>query len=312
MKCPKCGYLGFETGARCRHCGYDFSLSAPADVELPLRAGDTSAAPLADLDLTDLDRDEFRLPSGGLDLERLIGAEPPSPPPPRLAPTAEPVDRLPLFGSAELDDTPLIQAAGPPRPPLSVRRASPEVPRTRVRTTRTFKREEPSLGFEPEADAGAEASSAVRPSVYVRPGVPAEEVDAATGTARLMAGAIDLVLLAAIDAGVIYLTLQIAGLGADDFDVVPLGPLVAFLAMLNGGYLVALTAASGQTIGKMAAGIRVVSDGRGPLDSGRALLRAAASVLSLATLGAGFLPALLKPGGRTLHDRVAGTRVTRD
>jgi uncharacterized protein (DUF983 family) len=29
MKCPKCGYLGFEQVDRCRNCGYDFSL-APA------------------------------------------------------------------------------------------------------------------------------------------------------------------------------------------------------------------------------------------------------------------------------------------
>ena len=26
MKCPKCSYLGFETGDRCKNCGYDFSL----------------------------------------------------------------------------------------------------------------------------------------------------------------------------------------------------------------------------------------------------------------------------------------------
>ena len=32
MKCPKCSYLGFETGDRCKNCGYDFSLlSAPQD-----------------------------------------------------------------------------------------------------------------------------------------------------------------------------------------------------------------------------------------------------------------------------------------
>ena len=38
MKCPKCGYLGFEHVDRCRNCGYEFSLqsvlSAP---ELPIR-----------------------------------------------------------------------------------------------------------------------------------------------------------------------------------------------------------------------------------------------------------------------------------
>ena len=39
MKCPKCEYLGFETGDRCKNCGYDFSLSAvaPQEPELPLR-----------------------------------------------------------------------------------------------------------------------------------------------------------------------------------------------------------------------------------------------------------------------------------
>ena len=26
VKCPKCDYLGFETGDRCKNCGYDFSL----------------------------------------------------------------------------------------------------------------------------------------------------------------------------------------------------------------------------------------------------------------------------------------------
>jgi hypothetical protein len=31
MKCPKCAYLGFETGDRCKNCGYDFSLLAAAD-----------------------------------------------------------------------------------------------------------------------------------------------------------------------------------------------------------------------------------------------------------------------------------------
>jgi uncharacterized RDD family membrane protein YckC len=31
VKCPKCNYLGFETGDRCRNCGYDFSLLSMAD-----------------------------------------------------------------------------------------------------------------------------------------------------------------------------------------------------------------------------------------------------------------------------------------
>ena len=43
MKCPKCAYVGFEESDRCRHCGYDFSLMAPAEAAAspePLRAAD--------------------------------------------------------------------------------------------------------------------------------------------------------------------------------------------------------------------------------------------------------------------------------
>ena len=35
MKCPKCDYLGFETGDRCKNCGYDFSLLSIADSDPP-------------------------------------------------------------------------------------------------------------------------------------------------------------------------------------------------------------------------------------------------------------------------------------
>src|SRR5438876_10475376 len=41
MKCPKCGYLGFEPVDRCRNCGFDFSLtletSVAPDADLPIR-----------------------------------------------------------------------------------------------------------------------------------------------------------------------------------------------------------------------------------------------------------------------------------
>ena len=39
MKCPKCGYLGFETTDRCRNCQYDFSLAPfSSDPELALQS----------------------------------------------------------------------------------------------------------------------------------------------------------------------------------------------------------------------------------------------------------------------------------
>ena len=57
---------------------------------------------------------------------------------------------------------------------------------------------------------------------------------------------------------VVYFTMQICGLTLLDFGLLPKGPLLAFLLVQNGGYLVAFTA-GGQTLGKMAAGIRVVT-----------------------------------------------------
>ena len=77
MKCPKCGYLGFETSDRCRNCGYDFSLSVAVEPspELPLQAGSGSAVPLEDLQLGAVQEPPLRnTPS--LDLDRLIGVTP--------------------------------------------------------------------------------------------------------------------------------------------------------------------------------------------------------------------------------------------
>ena len=108
MKCPKCGYLAFESGDRCRHCGSD---------GFPLTAGDPDAF---DLPL-DLGPDESRPP---LDLDRIIGAPEPAPP-----------GDLPLFGG---EDALLIRAAAPrPRAPISVCSAQRQKCRARARPTKT-------------------------------------------------------------------------------------------------------------------------------------------------------------------------------
>src|SRR4030095_17115585 len=52
MKCPKCDYLGFETGDRCKNCGYDFSLLAAPEVEpadLSLKSPERDAVTIGDL-----------------------------------------------------------------------------------------------------------------------------------------------------------------------------------------------------------------------------------------------------------------------
>ena len=105
--------------------------------------------------------------------------------------------------------------------------------------------------------------------------------------------------------------MQICGLTLEDLGILPKGPLLAFLLVQNGGYLVAFTA-GGQTLGKMAAGIRVVpTESDASLDLGRAFLRDADVVLLAVPAGLGFLTALFSRDHRGLHDRFAGTRVVR-
>ena len=60
----------------------------------------------------------------------------------------------------------------------------------------------------------------------------------------------------------------------------------------------------------MVAGLRVVGVS-GPVDLGRSLARFAGCLVTVATAGLGFLPALFAADRRALHDRLAGTRVVR-
>ena len=79
--------------------------------------------------------------------------------------------------------------------------------------------------------------------------------------ARLCAVFLDLSILAIVDVSSSTSRCRSAGSRWQDVGVLPKGPLIAFLLVQNGGYLVAFTA-GGQTLGKMAAGIRVVADER--------------------------------------------------
>jgi uncharacterized RDD family membrane protein YckC len=272
MKCPKCDYLGFESGDRCRNCGYDFSLVVPVDVGAP------------DMDL--------RLPSetdaGKADLSS-----------------------FPLFpGVDESDDAPLITVPSRPRPPLSVRR-TPDLTRRRATPPAVrggsselvldFATEEPAVAVSPVSrPEGLARSVAAEP--------PRGVVVAGLGW-RSMAALTDHVILLGIDLIVVYSTLWVASLGTGDWRRLPVVPLLAFLCMLKVAYFSAFTAIGGQTIGKMAAGIRVVADSECTLDPARAVRRTLTGAVGLLPLGLGLVPALLDPDRRALHDRVSHTRV---
>jgi uncharacterized RDD family membrane protein YckC len=290
MKCPKCGYLGFESGDSCRNCGYEFSLSAATSdpMDLPL----------------DLGPDESRPP---LDLDRVIGArdEKQVEDLPLFSPSPAPIgDRAPVPRRAELsgvantrDDAPLITGPLKPRAPLVVRRATPEVPRARTRPTKTPAHED--MFFESDRSAPAPSAVDTRGEALAAP------------FRRIVAAVVDLALICALDALVLYFTLRLLGLGTAQLLALPLLPLVAFLLLLNGGYFIAFTAVGGQSIGKMAVGIKVISQEESGVPIGRATIRTLAYVVSALPLGAGFVPGVLGADRLALHDRLAHTRVVR-
>ena len=276
MRCPKCHYIGFDTGDRCRNCGYLFALAAdlPATKDLPLRAPDEPLGPLADLSLGHKVQDTAVR------------------------------DRQRIRPTPQTDSTSVVGRPPVPRAPLSVRRATPEVPRLRSRAI-GVRSKEPTLAFD-----SATAEEGGRPASTSAAGTVITSEPAGAGS-RMKAALVDASLLVAIDVAVIYLTLRLCDLTVSNLGALPLTPLVAFLALLNGGYLVTFTAAGGQTIGKMAAGIKVVGVGHARVPPGSALLRTAASFVAALPVGLGFLAGFFDRERRALHDRLAETRVVK-
>jgi uncharacterized RDD family membrane protein YckC len=284
MRCPKCRYISFERAERCRNCGYDFSLASQAvEPELPMRdpAGEP-VGPLADLAL-DEQAPAIVAEVEGSGTDGFDRARPPGR-----------ITDLPLFGPTSV-----------PRAPLAVRRSATSEA-TRESQPR---RNAPRLGLDPPASAAARAAD----------GGLGDSVDGLPASAprRLAAGVIDGAIVLATDLGVLYFTLQLCGLGFADALVIPAVPFVGFLLLLNGGYLAAFTAVSGQTIGKMAAGIKVVgipgteADGGSRVSVGFATLRTVAYLASALPAGLGFVPAFVGRDRRALHDRLAETQVVR-
>ena len=327
MKCPKCLYIGFETGDRCKNCGYDFSLLALADdaietapPELELREAEPAYSGVA-LDLTpalvdtwpgpaiDRFRDlpESEGPAMTLAAPAIVDDRP--------EPAAGDMPALPLFSPDAADDEPLVKLPVAPRPPLSVRR-TPETPRLRpMAPVERPVHDDAVLQFveEPEGDLAGDVVMEDEEDEVVAVRRPSFRVDAAADASpfgkRAVAAMIDHGILLGIDLVVLYFTLRLTDLTFADWKVLPWLPLAAFLLSVKVAYLSAFTTAGGQTIGKMATHIRVVSEDGGGLDAGRALRRAVLELVSIATAGAPFLAAMTDPLRRGVHDRASGTRV---
>jgi uncharacterized RDD family membrane protein YckC len=301
MKCPKCGYIGFESAEKCRNCGYDFSLlrDPVREIDLPLKGDELLGAP-ADFDFRtgdtpraipgqrrSADATDFDLPRGTpRAVERDLPLFAPSPSA-AAAPAAPAVRaRLPASGAARAAATPRRQTAQPLRPqpatPLDFRDAE--------------------LGLEPETVPNR---IPLTRSTTVAAGRPAGSI------ARAIAGLLDAAILIGLDTGILYFTLRICRLSFSDTTFLPIAPLVAFFLLLDGGYLVAFTAVGGQTIGKMAASLKVISEDGGRVVPGQALVRAIGYFASVLPAGLGFVPGFFGPSRRALHDHLANTRVVR-
>ena len=317
MKCPKCDYLGFETGDRCKNCGYDFSLLSVADAPLNSRSDfDIDPPSIDDVPVHVVMDDTHDVMADSL---RLSIAPEEEPPPAARAPLAAsaptPVDALPLFRPHKVDDDePLIKLPAAPRPPLAVRR-TPDTPRVRP-ALRSVSRPSPApaLVFAEETDTPEhlEEMTFRRSEPKFEPAVPS---GVAAGNsirfgARLAAVLVDYTILLGIDIAIVYFTVRIAGLSMGEWRLLPIAPMLTFLALLKVAYFYSFTAVCGQTIGKMAAGTCVVSDNGAPVDATGAMRRTSAGALSFLLLGLGYIPALFGDG-RALHDRLAGTRVIR-
>jgi uncharacterized RDD family membrane protein YckC len=165
---------------------------------------------------------------------------------------------------------------------------------------------EPGASGPPEDAVGAdEWEMGDDPAAAPRP----TERPAAAGE-RVSAGAIDLAFLLVVWCSVVLL--------ASSAGHVPLRGLLAawpylgaYLVFLGLVYAVYFTGTTGQTLGKIVVGLRVVDTMGRPPSAWKALLRAVLGVVSILAAFAGFIPSAFDPARRALHDRVLKTRVIR-
>jgi uncharacterized RDD family membrane protein YckC len=332
MKCPKCSYLGFETGDRCRNCGYDFSLlnavEAP-DIDVPLRSPDQFAAGSPgwadDLHRSMAPGRAVAIPQtpsdplAAMPLDTIAVAPPRAPSDvaaagePRRAPFGAGAPSLPLFQPAGAEDEPLIKVPASPRPPLAVRRTPDRPRRSAPKPVRRFAEAAPVMPVAFDAPLQFADEPRTVATSHDQPRAPrraaAVPAIASGATRRLAAAVIDHGILLAVDAIVVYFTIKMAALTLTDWRMLPPVPLAAFLVLLKLAYFCTFTLVGGQTIGKMAMRIRVIADDGSSLEPGRAIQRTVVGAVSLLAVGAGVVHLLVASDRRGLHDRMARTRV---
>jgi uncharacterized RDD family membrane protein YckC len=127
---------------------------------------------------------------------------------------------------------------------------------------------------------------------------------------RAQAALVDVMLMVGVWVVVLYFASRAARVGLAGLR--PSWPyLVAYLAFLGLIYAACFTGVTGQTLGKMLKGLRVVTAAGRPPGCPRAFLRAALGSLGIVLAFGGVVPMFFDPARRGLHDRLLKTRVVK-
>jgi uncharacterized RDD family membrane protein YckC len=134
-----------------------------------------------------------------------------------------------------------------------------------------------------------------------------------TPSERLLSGLIDIAFVALIQLTLFYLTTNLVSsrLGA-----LPSNAVVAMIIVglvMGASYFLFFWSLSGQTLGKLLTGARVVdARGGGALGFAKSALRLLGSLLALLPLGLGLIGLWTDSDRRGWHDRLAGSLVVRN
>lgn len=127
---------------------------------------------------------------------------------------------------------------------------------------------------------------------------------------RAQAALVDFLLMVSVWAVVVYFSGRAARVGLTG--LAPAWPyLLAYLAFLGIAYATCFTGITGQTLGKMLKGLRVVNAAGRPPGCPRAFLRAVLGTVGVALAFSGVVPVFFDPARRALHDRLLKTRVVK-
>ena len=306
MNCPGCGEPAPPTGSRCPTCG----AAPPPVTEGALAPDPARVEPLREIpglrkrERTWKDevrervreRRKFRGAPGELPLFKGIDDEDPSA-------EDDAAGSLPAASDREGPLEPGIHALDDDDLPLR--------PRDDLRPASTFETPRPSAaardaGRRAAAETPSTESWDLGPSARLDEPRPVERP--AVGFERLYAAVLDLAVLAPIWAAVVYFASRTARVGIPA--LLPAWPwLAGYLASIGLVYAGYFTGTTGQTLGKMAAGLRVVDAGGQPPGYFRAFTRAVIGTCGVLAAGSGLLPMLFDPARRALHDRLFRTRV---